>query len=252
MQPGHSLFVVSKINDNWESLKGKFQNPKAIRHRVRVYLLYTVPSLLRQSTDNFKIWLNCRKDSDDEMKQYMEAFEEAGVLATFDRGKAFAEELYEQGHPFAWMTRIDSDDMYHPMAIQKVRNRHQQHLGSVFIRGYVWDIHKHTMMRISHPSPPLYTLKCEVKPWGFKRPGGFHGHNGMRKATKAMVIAKRLFVMTRHGRTNHVGAGAIAKGPMVERGSDEWNKVLRVYGLADPVAFWKERNAKKVLKVIQG
>ena len=41
------VLVTSKINDNWAALRGKFQKPAALRHRIKVYLTYTVPSLLR-------------------------------------------------------------------------------------------------------------------------------------------------------------------------------------------------------------
>jgi len=244
------LYIRSNINDAWKSQKGKFQKPKFLRHRVRIYLLYSVPSFHRQLNQNFEIWLKCRPgpESQKEMRPFMPALEEAGVQVTFDQGAELARSLLDDGLTHAHVTRIDSDDMLNPRAVGIIRDKTPERFHSLFIRGYVWTIKNKSLMRIHHPSPPCYTLYHELDPnkGPLKHPG-YHGHTGVRKILKPKIIGKRLFLMTRHGK--HVGGGPLARGPKV-RNDQERQEVMETYWLQDPMAHWEERGAKAVLELL--
>jgi hypothetical protein len=241
------LYIRSKINDAWKSQKGKFQKPKALAHRVRIYLLYTVPSFHRQENQNFTPWLDCRKGSQKQMKPYMPALEEAGVYVTFDGGAALACEHLDAGRSALHITRIDSDDMFDPIAVDHIRSRTPEQRHSIFIRGYVWVIKTKRLTRIHHDSPPLYTLCLPLAATGPVKPAGFHGHNGVRRVMRPKVIAKRLFLMTRHGK--HVGGGPLAHGPTVH--DTPRDNVIARYRLLKPAQHWEEQNAKEVLKFVR-
>jgi len=241
------LFIHSKINDTWKSQRGKFQKPDVLRHRMKIYLLYTVPSFLRQTNQNFTPWLDCRRGSIKEILPYIAALQEAGVIVTCDGGARRAWQLLDRGLTHAHVTRIDSDDMYDPAAVQAIRERTPQNHHSLFIRGYVWNIKTQMLMRIHHNSPPCYTLRQELAEHGFIKLPGYHGHNGVRSVLKPKIISQRLFLMTRHGK--HVGRGPLASGPKLT-GAARDNVIAR-YGLLKPVEFWEERNAKEVLKFVR-
>jgi len=239
-----TLFVRSRINDHCHGVDDKFSESVWLAHRMRIYLTYTVPSLLRQTIDNFKIWLDCREKSESEIEPYMQALDEAGVLVTFDRGCSTSKSIC--GEP-AYITRIDSDDMYAPTALKMIRNYHGEQLASLFVRGFIWYVDAQLLQALSHQSPPFYTFRVKATADGFEEPP-IETHKDVMANYDPTVLSDRMFCMLRHGK--HLARQPIAGGGLYIKRAGYRATIVKRFQLEDPLTFWEEQRAKEVLKVL--
>jgi hypothetical protein len=221
----HAHFVLSGLNYRWASGGSDVDDPQWLRHRVKVYLRYTVGSLLRQTVRDFTIWLDCREDSQPQLEPYLPALCEAGVRATFDRGRRMLAELPAACRS-VYVTRIDSDDMYGPDAIQRVRELHGQQRASQFYRGYMHCLETGETSRVRLRSPPFYTIRFDrgeiesaecferaVQPIGERR-----GHVVVRERLSPVPLPDARFCVLRHGRnTGGPLPGELIEAPYARR-----------------------------------
>lgn len=170
--------VRSKLN-NLEQGSPKWRaqvcDPAWIRRRVQVYLRYTVPSLLHQTDKDFRIWLDCRPNSQREVEACRIPLYRAGVWCTFDRGRSMLENLPDTVTHVVEI-RVDSDDMLAPNIVEQAKALHltrrmilkpdwsagMEYLNAIsWNHGYVWHVGSNRFLRQTHPSPPFYSQRLE-------------------------------------------------------------------------------------------
>jgi len=244
MEDHDPLLVRSKFNDHMGgSRNARLRTPAALRHRMKIYLAYTVGSLLRQEDDRLAIWLNCRQNSDDEIAPFMDALDEADVTVTFDGGRGLAAAMMDIGVEHAYIVRIDADDMYDPRAIKLARLRDDGYRVLQWYYGYIWHEQQQRVQYYSGNSPPLFCQRAEVHKGGFKMP--LKGsHTQIAKAGPIMMLS-RDFLLVRHG----MHSGRTPDGRNVPRAVHD--EVVARYQLDDPLRFWRERDAKHVLRLLE-
>ena len=195
------LFVYSRFNF---SLHGPPPDDAWVARRIDVYRRYTLHSLARQTDGDFTIWLDCREHTQEQLAPYLPSLTQAGVVVTFDRGRALLASLPNRCSHF-YITRIDSDDMYGPDAIKQIRRLHGAARASQFYRGYIHDIFTNSIARIMLPSPPFYTLRfqrgeivsaeCVDEMLQFN---GRRGHNTVRALFNPVPLPHGRFCIVRH------------------------------------------------------
>lgn len=238
------LFVRSYMNEDWPAGKGRYLDPDWLEYRVRLYLTYTLPSLLRQTDRDFRIWLDCRPGSEDELRPYFEILDELEVLLTFDRGKHLVNNL--PGRPsHCYVTRLDSDDCYAPDAVELIKKHQGKREASQFTRGFVYFVAARYAYPLDHRSPPCYTLRLPITRNGPEtRPHA--GHNAVRDTFAPVILPAGKYCMLRHGRQGSrqpIGPPSRwYRGGSVERidpASPEWPEFAAAFVLENQEEFWR-------------
>jgi hypothetical protein len=222
---------------------------------VRIYLTYTLPSLLRQTDSNFRIWLDCRPGSEAELEPHLSVFEEVGILVTFDRGRRWLADL--PGAPsHCLVARIDSDDCYAPDAVELIRKHHGQLRATQFTEGYVFEAGRRYAYPIKHRSPPFYTLRLQINEKGLVEPP-HAGHNAVRDTFDSVILPAGRFCMVRHGKqgtTNALGRAPCWYRPgrprRIRPGTEKWRRFAATFPVEDPLSFWETRDCPRVMDLL--
>ncbi len=111
------LVVHTMFNLPFACGRHDVSDPAWIATRIDLYLRFTVRSLERQIDRDLRPWLDCREGSQDELAPICRVLAAAGVSATFDRGRQLLAEIFDRSDA-VYVTRLDSDDMYGPDAVQ--------------------------------------------------------------------------------------------------------------------------------------
>ena len=216
--------VRSKLNNLEQgnaAWRAQVLDPAWIRQRVQVYLRYTVPSLLRQTDKDFRIWLDCRPGSEPELKDCRLPLCEANVWCTFDRGRGLLELLEDVSHVIE--IRVDSDDMLAPNIVEQAKALHLTQRAVMepdrpggfeevdaisWHHGYVWLVGSNRFYRQTHPSPPFYSQRLErrggelVARYGENVEATGESHGKFVARRNAYVVRhehKPAFLWCRHG-----------------------------------------------------
>ena len=241
------LLVRSYMNEDWPCGHGRFLTPEWLRYRIGIYLRYTVPSLLKQTDQNFRVWLDCRPGSEKELEPYMLALEEAKVLVTFDRGAKYIHSL--PGAPsHVHVMRIDSDDLYSTKAVEIVRCLQGDALAAQFYEGYIWLVPHRILYPMRHRSPPFYCFKAEVREDGPYIPP-HQGHDSVWDTFGPEVLPGGHFCMTRH--ELHSGGNPLCRPyKIIKPDSDLWEDVMTRFPLEGWMGFWNDKKCNNVLKLV--
>jgi hypothetical protein len=241
MDDNAKVITVTKFTEIMQG-SDRCLSPDGLRHRVKVYLAYTVGSLLRQEDPRVQPWLNCRPGTETIMEEYVDIIEEAGVKVTFDRGVAWRTEMLAQGITSVYTLRIDSDDMYDPRAIRLLRLRQTGSQAAQWYHGYVWTVQSQRLQYYNTQSPPFYSQFAEVTVAGFKK--RFNGSHIRMVRTEPMPMLDRSICVVRHG----------IHSCCAPRGADvppaEAAVARQRLQLDDPIAFWRQRKSPKILKLL--
>ena len=243
-----TLIVRSYINEDWPIGRKRYLDPQWLCYRIKFYLTYTIPSLLKQTDLDFHIWLDCRPGSEDELEPYWVVLQEAGVNLTFDRGKRFLNNL--EGSPSDVMvTRIDSDDCYAPDAIALIKRLHGNHQATQFTDGFIYLVQEKQAYPMQHYSPPFYTLRLQIDENGLvDRP--HKGHNAVRDTFNALILPPGKICMLRHGKQGTVNALGRPMGKVFGPGTSDWNRLMETFSLNNPTQFWRSRDCPKIKRLL--
>ncbi len=125
------------------------------KKRMDIFKEYTLKSLIKQSTQNFHVWLLCEP----KLKHYSETWK---TILPNDRYQLVynIKKLWKERDKTqpTMIFRLDTDDMYHPNAFEKVIERTNTTNKNYiqFTKGYVMDIYSYDMFEWIHHSPPFY------------------------------------------------------------------------------------------------
>jgi hypothetical protein len=215
-----TIIVHSKLNNieqgdaAWRRL---IQTPRWCADRVAVYLKYTVPSLHRQTDTGFRIWLDCRPGSERDLASSLPQLQAAGVCVTFDRGKELIGNL-PSCTAHVHLMRIDSDDMYGPRAVDRVRVMPDDANGLLFTGGVVIQIDGMgiRMWQQSHRSPPFYVQKMLRTGAALVAPFKFRSHGWFKQAYNPVISDGPHFAWLRHPSYDHHVWKPAIHGPLAK------------------------------------
>lgn len=143
-----------------------------VKQRIELFNLYTLPSLLNQSFQDFRIFLLCGNKhkaytSNLKWNKRVELCYGKGEKGTITQDPGYPkpelkiEEFGKIDTDYIAITRLDSDDMFHSDAMADVRDNitmTNTRTCLMFRRYIVWDRVNKLMYPIHHkPSPPFYT-----------------------------------------------------------------------------------------------
>jgi hypothetical protein len=243
------LFVRSFMNEDWPCGRGQFLQADMIKYRMQIYFRYTLPSLLAQTDQDFRIWLDCRPGSEGQIQPYLPALEEAKVLVTFDRGKAYLTQLPGSPSHFLLM-RVDSDDCYAPDAVQLVKENHKQQKATIFDQGWIWLAKPRVLYPWKYHSPPFYTLRLEINEHGMVWPE-HAGHNAVRDTFQAEVLPTGRFCVIRHEKHSAPRPPAPPKW-IIREDTDEWRLVHTRFNLFAGPDYWNALGCKAAARLLYG
>jgi hypothetical protein len=221
MRPSTSSALLVHTKLNYENIRGvgRPRDAEWIARRIDLYLRYSVPSLRRQTVRDFIVWLDCRPGSERDLEAYLPALHEAGVRVTFDGGRELLASFPGEVEHF-YITRLDSDDLYAPDAIELISRLHGEHRASQFYRGYTYDLASGAIHRVARRSPPFYSLRFARDEASSSRDfskwlapmGSMRGHNVVRDRLRPVPLPDARFCCLRHD----ANAGQEPRGESVE------------------------------------
>lgn len=114
-----------------------------LKDRIEIFKNYTLKSLLNQTNLNYYIWLSFRPE--EKNNPLIKELKDLGLIITFD-GLMYFDDKNEKANEslkerlqlslnsfslgksdFIYLTRIDSDDMFHKDAVQLIQNQEYKH-----------------------------------------------------------------------------------------------------------------------------
>lgn len=208
-----------------------------IRNRLDLMCRYTLPSLMRQTVDDFDVLVYCHPDSRQTLNTILR---ERGPLDrriqfVFDNDERT--ERLRSGVSRVLETRIDSDDMFAPQALELIQSAATPDMEAVILQnGFLFDFQR--VFSYHRESPPFYTL-CPAADiwqdydaymdwWKFSRNVG--SHLDIVNRLKCSHIVEALFMILIHsGNTSSgtelAGVGRKIRWPFTRR------RVLREFEL---------------------
>ena len=149
--------------------------------RYSFFQEYTLPSLLRQTNRDWALWINCQDGMMSKIHKLVEILEQTqkehswlkvyysfGDDAILTDNKAITSK-----YSHVYITRIDSDDLYSPNALQVVRSivitRNDTIFASMFRRGYKYDVRTKKTGIYTNPSSPFHTMMIPMEKYKNKQ-----------------------------------------------------------------------------------
>lgn len=151
-----------------------------LEKRFKFFVEHTARSLARQTTAEWMLWINCQEGMEDRIETLRQTFSDGVnvssspdvwrpryVLFSFGDGPLELSPETLDGVSHVYVTRIDSDDLFAPDALEVVENHKpidpDRVEALVFQRGYLHDMKSNkTGVYFSH-SPPFHTIMFPLK-----------------------------------------------------------------------------------------
>lgn len=188
------VYIQSKITDR---IFGPYLwTREAARKRLVCYFRWTLPSLLRQTVPVVP-WLSAVPGSEAELADSLPALQEAGVLVTFDHGKAEAERLGRENVRWADVFRMDTDDILFPQAIETLLEARGGNPASLLTRGYAWWPHDGDFRLCDLETPNFQMLRREIIQ-GMWCPAWQDPHTIFRWCLRPALVTGRHYLYVRH------------------------------------------------------
>lgn len=249
-----------------------------LRNRIKIFKQFVVPSLLAQSSQEFKLWVSWRyEDKGDaqvlELERYLrEKFGSERVIFTFN-GVCFWDDKYsdEEAHTrlvdavhgslqtlinavgecdSVLMTIQPSDDCYFKDSVKEIQQSFREDAGLQALgyrKGYVTD---YTTLKIAEWNPktipPFFTIKFPraifIDPLKhIKFTGPYKSHEYIANNLVWGETDKRGFLVGTHGEN----ISTVFNHPF--RGADVNNGVLQEFGLSDVAPLKIKTSLRKIL-----
>jgi hypothetical protein len=133
-----------------------------IEKRIDIFMKFTLQSLKNQSNQDFLSLIRYENSTEDYIRETLAKYPELPVNIKFIQDSYFESYLknYAGDSPEIFITRIDSDNLYHKFYIQELRDYSPNESTQILISqdGYVYDCLKQRLAYWFHESTPFYTL----------------------------------------------------------------------------------------------
>lgn len=185
------------------------QSEDWVKERLEFFQKFTLRSLQNQTFPDFRIFLLCGKTFKHITSKWALPNK---VEVVYDNGRQKYQEIDSD---YVSITRIDSDDMYHKLAMENIKDNlilSSQRECLIFRVGWSWERANNYLLERQRPSPPFYTHifpKTMYRNWQQFQAEHFMGHGkaGGRLPT-TRILQKFRHCVIKHA-TN---AGAVNKG----------------------------------------
>lgn len=151
------------------AVKGKVEKQLWLEYRVKLFQRTTLRCLQNQTFHDFQMWYTCHENTPRNVIAPL-LRDDLNSVATFGdhyarRAKPLvSEQVWTQLalSTHVYITRIDSDDLMCPAAMQMIHDEQPKYLSQIealiFQRGYLHDIHTRRWGIYSKHSSPFHTL----------------------------------------------------------------------------------------------
>ena len=251
-------------------LNGGYGGDDWFKRRIEVFKEFTLPSLLRQTSKQFIVWVSFRpQERENPLTIDLEAYlKTKGInfVMTFD-GLMYFDDKFSQkpkdmamnfarllrqcwrngnckgllnssieifkgknktlksrlsrslakiqriffGVDMMYVTRIDSDDMFHKEAIEEIQaETREPGTALVYTKGYVYNAETREYAEWNpKTNPPFHTIIFNERdffdPWLYlKTMKGYRSHEDVPKAFKVKVLSDGKYCVVVHGKGNHI------------------------------------------------
>ena len=215
-------------------------NPFWCLSRFKIYLKYTLPSVLRQTAVNCKPLLICDALTSQTIlndKKAEAALNISGALiSTSDKDLSAIFCAVPNTYSTITMMHIDSDDMYAPDAASTFNSILNVTDSVGFVRGNMWWTNTDQFGFFVHPCPPFYAQKYVRKENGDIY---FNEHKrGTVCRRSSVLLSPGKFLVLRHG-SNWSQNHYLRKFYLPFRKTDEQENVRKLYQLDEN--YWLDR-----------
>jgi hypothetical protein len=181
-----------ELDDNW------------LRYRWRLFMRYTVPSVAAQSNSDFSWVILCHPQSPDWLRTSAATVTmNADVHFSFQRQDPFLDRFTDGATDALLVTRIDSDDVWHRRAMERIREdcEADPYTSQIvtFTDGYLLDDEARRMRPHYDFSPPFCTkisYEPGLDPFDL---GGNHGKVRYRYPARSISDGEPMFAVVEHG-----------------------------------------------------
>jgi len=223
---------LNKPSDWWE-------------YRLDIFKNYTLNSLANQTNKNFWFMLNLRDKFPKELMSKLDTilcnFSNSSGIPHFytypddidDLPKRARMHLPESEYIF--LTRIDSDDLYHQDAIAEIQTHEYRHRGAlVFQKGYCYDVENKRLQHYQMPSPPFCTIlfprEVFIDVNKAREYMNIQGHDQVFGQMNSIALSENKFIVLIHGKNNRSQYFKNQFG-RIEISELEHSKILKQFGL---------------------
>jgi hypothetical protein len=147
-----------------------------ITYRMEIFMKYTLNSLLNQTNQDFIALVRYEDCTEQLIKDALDKYNPLPPNINFIKNSEIEQQILNNihGEDYLYIVRIDSDDLYHKMFIQKLHNYNHDEKVKVLInqQGYIYDSINKRLATYSKESPPFYTLVYKTKDYieGLRHP----------------------------------------------------------------------------------
>ncbi len=196
-----------KIVIIWSKIKAETvleeKRQEWIKHRIKVFMSYTLKSFKNQTSQDFYYFINYDK--------YAEPFvlEELSKYPPLPNNIIFTNHYYvdiEKVLPLyktLYFVRIDSDDMYQKDFIKKLNDyKHKESTRALLaINGYIYDVITDELARWIYKAPPFYTLIYDCFDFSNGYRHNIHGDASVFKKAYEIIYGDSFIVIAHHKNT---------------------------------------------------
>ncbi|MCR8744696.1 glycosyltransferase family A protein [Romboutsia lituseburensis] len=172
-----------------------------IDYRMEIFMKYTCKSLINQSNQSFTAIVHYEQSTENLVMDALSNYEPLpnNIIFTCLPGHDINNLI--SNYEYVYITRIDSDDVYHPKFIQQLLDFKDNSVECIINqKGYVYDVSNNKLGIWEAQSPPFYTLVYNVEDYyrgkRYKLP---NGHPDAIRL-KHYILDKYNFMVIVHGK----------------------------------------------------
>ncbi len=134
-----------------------------ITYRIKIFMKYTLKSLKLQTNQNFVAFIIYDDKTKDLIKDRLNKYEDLPKNIIFIKKSKFRNRVldYTSNNDFLYMTRLDTDDLYHKSYIQKLIDFKPKKDTKLLLsqHGYIYNSYKNTLVKLwFNGCPPFFTI----------------------------------------------------------------------------------------------
>ncbi len=190
----HPPFSNKCLTKNW------------IEYRLMIFIKYTLRSLTNQTNQNFFAIIKYDDSSEKIINELVKSYKKLPANINFIKKSNYNEFIKEKikGYDYVYITRLDSDDMYHKTFVEQLYNiKLNKHTKAIINQnGYIFDSNNKILAKFPRKSPNYYTLIYKANDYiNGKRYTIKGGHPNVIKLPH-QIINKPNYIRHAHSKNN--------------------------------------------------
>ncbi|MBP2240283.1 hypothetical protein J2Z40_000836 [Cytobacillus eiseniae] len=202
------IIINIKFN-NWDSqeIGDERLSKQWIEDRMEIFVKFTLQSLMQQTSQDFLTLILYEDSTEELIANTLRKYEKLPNNIKFIKKTAYVKEVnqYIDGYQYFYLTRIDSDDMFHQTFIEQL-HQYKPKASTVALinqKGYIYDSVYHRLATWYYFSPPFYTFIYKTNEWlDGKRYSVIGGHKSVISYPHE-ILGEGKFVVVVHSNNIH-------------------------------------------------